>query len=247
VPFGETGPVTFSAEWDSIYEQRGQMSVWPWSDLVSIVMRYARPSGPSYRVLELGCGAGANVPFFMSLRADYYAIEGSPHMVAQLRKQYPQAEDRFVVGDFTREIPVPGAFDLIVDRSSLTHNCTGSILRGLQLAFDKLKPGGALVGIDWFSNQHSEMVYGDVVDDEHTRNNFSRGQFAGVGKVHFSDEAHLRSLLSAFDIKVMEHKILERREPGDGWRFAAWNFLAVKRREERDMQRHASTPVNKHG
>ena len=225
------GTVTFSTQWDSVYVNQGQMSIWPWSDLVSMVMRYARPTGPSYRVLELGCGAGANIPFFLSHRVDYHAIEGSPHMVARLKQQYPQVADRLIACDFTREIPFAGPFDLIVDRSSLTHNSTESIRQCLGLAFDRLNPGGAFVGIDWFSIQHSEMRYGEMVDDEHTRNNFSKGQFENVGKVHFSDETHLRFLLSAFDIEVMEHKTVEKREPADGGRFAAWNFLAVKGRE----------------
>ena len=87
------------------------MSIWPWSDLVSMVMRYARPSGASYRILELGCGAGANVPFFLSQQVDYYAIEGSAHMVAQLKERYSQVAEHFVVGDFTANIPFVGAFE----------------------------------------------------------------------------------------------------------------------------------------
>jgi SAM-dependent methyltransferase len=221
--------LTFSAEWNAAYQQGGQMSIWPWSDLVSMVMRYARPSGPSYRIVELGCGAGANVPFFLSLQADYYAIEGSTHMVARLKERYPQIADRFVAGDFTADIPFPGAFDLVVDRSSVTHDCTKSIQRCLKRVLDKLRPGGAFIGIDWFSTEHAEMSYGKVAEDEHTRADFERGQFAHLGKVHFSDESHLRFLLSDFDVEVLEHKIVDRREPADSSRFAAWNFLARKR------------------
>ena len=191
------------------------MSIWPWSDLVSMVMRYARPSGASYRILELGCGAGANVPFFLSQQVDYYAIEGSAHMVAQLKERYSQVAEHFVVGDFTANIPFVGAFDLIVDRSSVTHNCTRSIQQCLKLVRDKLKSGGAFIGIDWFSSANTEMGYGQIAEDEHTRNNFSKGQFANVGKVHFSDESHLRFLLADFIIEVLEHKTLERREPAD--------------------------------
>ena len=37
------------------------MSIWPWSDLVSYVMRYVPPNFAEFKVLELGCGAGANI------------------------------------------------------------------------------------------------------------------------------------------------------------------------------------------
>jgi SAM-dependent methyltransferase len=221
--------MTFSHEWDAVYRHGGQLSVWPWSDLVSMVMRYARPTGPAYRVAELGCGAGANIPFFLNLNVDYYAIEGSPHMVALLKGRYPQLADRLLAGDFTQDIPFPGPFDLIVDRSSLTHNSTRSIQRCLKIVYDKLKPGGAFIGIDWFSTEHSELPCGKIADDEYTRDNFSSGQFTQVGKVHFSDEKHLRFLLEDFNVEVMERKTVVRREPRDHWRFASWNFLAVKK------------------
>ena len=38
------------------------MSIWPWSDLVSYVMRYTKIN-ENYKVLEIGCGSGANIPF----------------------------------------------------------------------------------------------------------------------------------------------------------------------------------------
>jgi len=38
-----------------------------WSDLVSYVMRYGRPSGGSSKVLGAGFGAGANIAFSRAL------------------------------------------------------------------------------------------------------------------------------------------------------------------------------------
>lgn len=40
------------------------------------------------RVLELGCGAGANIPFFAAINAEYYGIEGSSTQVKRLQEQY---------------------------------------------------------------------------------------------------------------------------------------------------------------
>ena len=42
------------------------------------------------RVLELGCGPGANIPFFLSQGADYYAAEGSETIVVELQKKFPR-------------------------------------------------------------------------------------------------------------------------------------------------------------
>ncbi len=127
--------MAFSNEWDSLYQRGEQNSVWPWSDLVSYVMRYSCPpvGEEPFRVVELGCGAGANIPFFISLGVEYFGIEGSSAVVDRLQKRYPAMQDRIITGDFTLKIPFDGEFDLIVDRSSLTHNTTADIVHCLVL------------------------------------------------------------------------------------------------------------------
>ncbi|MGN5030804.1 hypothetical protein ACTFBV_20625 [Aeromonas rivipollensis] len=59
--------MAFSNEWDEQYKNNHHMSIWPWSDLVSSIYRYANPKNGYKRVLELGCGAGANIPLFCLL------------------------------------------------------------------------------------------------------------------------------------------------------------------------------------
>lgn len=179
-------------------------------------------------MLELGCGAGANIPLFMALGMDYYAIEGSPTIVKQLHDRYPSLAGNIACGDFTAIQPFPGQFDLVIDRSALTHNSTRAIIRGLNVAFDSLKPGGVFIGSDWFSINHSNARDGSSSEDAYTRTDYSTGQFAGVGQVHFSDEAHLRTLFSQFEIIFMEEKQSRRFEPKDAHLFAAWNIVAKK-------------------
>lgn len=220
--------MTFSREWDDIYRSAGHMSTWPWSDVVSYVMRYARPTGPDYRVLELGCGAGANIPFFQRLGVHYCGVEGSGHMVGQLRAAYPGLADSIVVGDFTRDIPFAGRFDLILDRGSLTHNTSASISAALGLLRGRLKPAGALIGIDWFSTAFSEYGRGEPAGDPHTQRNFTSGPLAHTGVVHFADRDHLLELLQRFTVMVLEHKTVRRELPADGYQYAAWNFVATK-------------------
>ena len=85
--------MSFSNKWDERYQENTHMSIWPWSDLVSLVM-HNKPPKEKFRVLELGCGAGANIPLFIALGADYYAVEGSQTIVNQLHKKFPQFKKR---------------------------------------------------------------------------------------------------------------------------------------------------------
>jgi SAM-dependent methyltransferase len=222
--------MAFSNQWDDRYRLQQQLSVWPWTDLVSYVMRYARPQSQEWRVLELGCGAGANIPFFQWLDVQYYAVEGSPNIVGQLAKKFPALKDRIATGDFTREIPFPGPFDLVVDRSSLTHNHTTDIKKTLSMIHSRLKPEGKFIGVDWFSTEHADFLMGEALEDSFTRNNFTSGQFADIGVVHFSTREHLLDLFAGYTIEILDHKIIRHDLPPTmAYKvFAAWNLVARK-------------------
>ena len=204
------------------------MSVWPWSDLVSYVMRYVNTRQSKFKVLELGCGAGANIPFFLSLSTEYYGVDGSQTIIKKLKKKFPNIEKNLVLGDFTKTIPFKHNFNLIVDRSSITHNSTKGIKNCLNMVYDKLKPNGFFIGIDWFSTEHFEYKNGCKYVDKFTRNGYRSGKFKQVGKVHFSNKKHLQELLNKFKIIKLEHKIIKTEIPNSKEKFASWNIVAKR-------------------
>jgi SAM-dependent methyltransferase len=223
--------MTFSSEWNELYARGAQNSVWPWSDLVSYVMRYSRPDRRPFRVLELGFGAGANIQFLLSIGADYYGIEGSAEAVGRVRERFRDSQNMTLAcGDFTKEIPFEGPFDLVIDRSSVTHNAVESIRRCIALVHARLRPGGKFMGIDWFSTANSDFLKGKNDGDYYSRLEFAQGQFKGVGRVHFADTQHLKRLLTSvgFDIERLEHKVVETAVPADAGLMAWWNFVVVK-------------------
>lgn len=187
-------------------------------------MRYARPT-PGMRVLELGCGAGPNVPFFLGIESEYRGIEGSEAAVEALRLRFPALAPHVAHADFTTGLIFPGPFDVILDRSAVTHNDGAAIERVLRSAKGALRKGGLYVGIDWFSSRHAEAQNGIAGADGRTRS-FDSGLFAGVGNVHFSDEAHMRELFAAFKLELLEEKSYERCEPQPAVTHATWNIVA---------------------
>lgn len=223
--------MTFAKEWDDQYRANAHMSIWPWSDLVAYVHRHAKPSAGFGRVLELGCGAGANIPFFKYLGVDYSSVEGSETAVARLRSQHPDLAGKIVQGDFTVELPVPGEFDLVVDRSSLISNTTQAMTRGLALAVSRMRRGGRFIAIDWFSDTHYVAKLGEAIDS-HTRHNFPEGsELGGLGPIHFCDKAHLIGLLEGAGLAVVliEHKTSTIESDQSRFTRAWWNLVAEKR------------------
>ena len=224
--------MTFSKEWEQSFSSNTHISVWPWSDVVSLVNQncksiISKPDGVN--VLELGCGAGPNIPFFEKIGFNYHAIEGSSTIVKRLHKKFPKFKDKILCGDFTREQPFNNKFDLILDRAALTHNNTNSIKFALNLVKQSLKKNALFIGIDWFSKNHSDSTKGIEIDDKYTRTNIMRGPFIGVGKVHFSNLSHMLELLHDFEIIFLEEKLSIHHKPISKYQFASWNFVARKK------------------
>lgn len=187
--------------WDQIYAEGRQMTRWPWSDLVALVKRHA-PDLVGKRVLELGCGPGANIPFFDAEGCEYMGVEAANVAI-------PPARGRVFRSDFTKIVFDQLQFDLICDRAAVVHNDEQGIRQTLAMALHALRPGGLYIGVDWFSAAHEDKT-----------------QFDGI-PVTLCSSAMLRELFAKFEILSMEHKVVDRHEPRRP-QFASWNIVARK-------------------
>ena len=218
----------FSTDWEACFAANTHLSIWPWSDLVSLCHRNCKDLfNNDSSVLELGCGIGANIPFFKFNGFNYHAIEGSRTAVKILHSRHPDLSDRVVCGDFTKGIEFKRQFDLVVDRAALTHNTTSSVKRALELVFSALRPGGVYVGIDWFSTGHSDFQLGNSVD-KFTKTDIPGGSFANLGRVHFSSKDHLEDLFSEFSIAYLAEKTRKELVGGSSVHFASFDIVARK-------------------
>jgi len=224
--------MTFSKEWNIRYENNTHMSVWPWAEVISHFMKFYDPKKSKINVLEVGCGAGANIPFFLSLKTKYFGIDGSKIIIKNLKKKFPEIKKNLVEGDFSKELPFNEKFDFIIDRSAVTHNSTQGIKNSLKLIHDKLEKNGKLICIDWFSTKHFEYKNGRKTKDIFTKNGYKIGEFGGklgdAGLVHFSNKHHILTLFKNFKILSLDEKIIRKNIPLEKQVFAAWNVVASK-------------------
>lgn len=217
----------FSNEWEEMYKTGAHDSVWPWTEVVALTKRYFRDK-EHLSVLELGCGAGANIPFFIAMGAEYYGIEGSMTQVEKLRARFPEQNVHLTRGDFTQSLVFDKTYDLVLDRSSITHNTTADIRKVISMAQNSLKKNGMFFCLDWFSvntNLADTEQYEKI--DGNTRV-YHEGYFNGLGNVHFSDKEHLLDLFSSMDIIELYEKKEERFLPKEAlncW----WSIVARKR------------------
>jgi len=100
--------------------------------------------GARGRVLEIGCGTGANFPFYTDAASEVIAIEPNPYMLERARKKVSAAGWPVEIRQAAAEqLPFEDAtFDTVVDTINM---CTiGDLPQALSEIKRVLKPGGQL-------------------------------------------------------------------------------------------------------
>lgn len=202
--------MTFSLAWDLCHAQGksapDNARYANFEKILDIFVTEAR------RMLELGTGNGSSIPYFAMRDFGYHGIEGSESAVQRVRQRYALG-DCVKAADFTKEIPFAGEFDLVVDRAAVPHNDLASIKNCIGLVYKALKPGGLFVSSDWFSTKHSEYKRGHQSGDPWTKDGYEDGQFAGVGKVHFSSQDEVIDLFKDFEGVFLQERVARRPAP----------------------------------
>lgn len=104
--------------------------------------RVAANPQPGTKLLDIGCGGGKDVAFFLNAGYDAWGIDSSPEMVRQAR-QSGLPRNRIIHGDIVSTHKLGGGFDLVYSRFAL-HYC-----RRINPAYKKIaslmKPGGRII------------------------------------------------------------------------------------------------------
>jgi SAM-dependent methyltransferase len=134
-------------EWETeVYARGRQVNRWPFSDLVSDVMNTtAGQDRSSLSVLELGCGTGNNVWFFLELGMNVCGLDISPTAIEIARQRVAELgfeQPDLRIGSITKLPWQDGAFDLVIDRSALPHLRIDEVSATVREVSRVLKPGG---------------------------------------------------------------------------------------------------------
>lgn len=212
---------------DIYIKGNNHLSVWPWSDIVSACSKIFKNADKKLKVLELGVGFGANIPFFLNHNCEYYGIEYSEYAVDFLKNKFPSLKNNLVVSDFSQEL-FGNNYDLIIDRASVIHADENQILKIVPMIFDSLNKGGYFIGVDWYSNEHSEYKNGDAHNgSEITRFNYKTGCFSDTGTISFVNKDFMLNLFKHFEIiDLINKKHINLLK--DNYSIDSWNIVARK-------------------
>lgn len=226
---------SFDRKWEeNIYSQGKQLNRYPFSDLVSYVMKlYAERlrSGETLRALELGFGGGNNIVFLATEGFETYGIEGSPSAQAFASRQIEDKglKAELKVGDFVR-LPYPdNFFNLVIDREAVYCNVPSAIQQTIHEVYRVLKQGGRFLTFMYSLEHGSRLSGGGKLVDANTYNDFVQGSFAGTGTTHFFSQEEILNYLKDFKIEFMKHLRVDSISPFKRNEYSEYHTCVRKR------------------
>ena len=220
--------------WDPIWEQIYQTREWgryPPEELIRFVARhfYSAPNRRDVRILELGCGAGANIWFLAREGFDAYGVDASRTAIdlAANRLREEGVTGNLTVGDvssltrFYSEL----RFDAVIDVTCLQHNDVRSCEAILAEVSVVLKPAGRLFSMLVASGSHGDETGREVEHGTYT--DIGEGPARGMGLCHFFPREELTYLFRGFcEVQI---GYCTRSIDGDGRWWKHWLIDGVKR------------------
>ncbi len=218
--------------WDPTWEQVFRLRDWgkyPPEELIRFVARhfFSAPNRNDVKILELGCGTGANLWFVAREGFDAYGIDGAPTGIAKAERRLSEDNLRvhLQVGDILslNEFYSPASFDAVVDVACLQHNRGESVRGILDGVLTVLKPQGKV-----FSMMIARGSYGDEGKgiEPDTFVEVAEGPLQGKGFVRFTSFDEVEQLFGRFSEVKIEYSVRSMNNRQQTYKH--WVIEAVK-------------------
>ena len=193
--------MSWDPTWEQVFRERG-WGRYPPEELIRFVARhyFRAPDRKAVRILEIGCGAGANLWFLAREGFSAYGLDGSPTAIEKARARL--AEDGLAASLSVGDALKPGdafpgtVFDAVLDIGCLVCNRLSEVEAILGEIWRTLRSGGRV-----FSMMPAEGTWGDGLGRKIEPGTFTEipeGPFAGLGVCHFFALDEVRRLFSPF-------------------------------------------------
>jgi SAM-dependent methyltransferase len=200
----QVNEVTWDPAWEQIFQSR-EWGKYPPEHVIRFIARnfYRVTDRSRIRLLEIGCGPGANVWFMAREGFTVSGIDGSSTAIQKARQRLTvegvTADLR--VGDFA-QLPWPDdSFEGVVENVSLYTNPWTSIQRALREVRRVLKPGAPFLS-SFFTDRTWGYGQGEMVEPDGFAN-IREGPLASAGFCLFLKRARVPDLFRDFsDVNV---------------------------------------------
>jgi SAM-dependent methyltransferase len=219
--------------WDPVWEEVFRSQAWgkyPGEELIRFVARnfYRAPDRAAIKLLELGCGPGANLWFCAREGFTTYGIDGSATAIKQsldrLNAEVPDWHGEVRVGDFCALPYGDDFFDALIDNEAVYCNDFDTSRAIYAEAARVLKPGGKL-----FVRTFATGTVGDGTGESlgHHAWHVTEGPLLGKGFARFTSESDIVDLLTPA-LQINSVDLLSWTVGGQAQTVREWIIIAEK-------------------
>lgn len=196
--------------WDPVWEEvftQQQWGKYPGEELIRFIARnfYRSPNRQEIKLLEVGCGPGANLWYMAREGFTVYGIDGSETAVKQaksrLDEECPGWGGEIRVGDILN-LPYPDHFfDAVIDNEAIYSNSFQNSIQIYQELARVTKVGGKI-----FSRTFATGCWGDGTGEKvgHRAYLVGEGPLHQKGYSRFTDYEEIPELIQGFSITEVQ-------------------------------------------
>jgi ubiquinone/menaquinone biosynthesis C-methylase UbiE len=217
--------------WDKIWEKVFNKHEWgkyPAESLIRFVARnlYAKDR-KQVKILEVGCGPGANIWYMAREGFNVYGIDGSETAIKNANDKMKNEgfKGELVVGDIENLPYLDSYFDAVVDNECLAHNPATKMPVILKEIKRVLKKGGLFYSRTFTDRTYRGRSYNKIRQYEF--NNASDGPFGGRGFFRLMSEAGVRNIYGSH-FEVISIDKLEYTNNNRLWKVSEWIIVCKK-------------------
>lgn len=193
--------------WEQIFSKK-EWGEYPPEDLIRFIKHNAKEALP--RILEIGCGPGANLPFLAKHASVLGGVDFSRTAVMLANQRMAQIsvantskiDLRF--GDLSLLPWDDCTFDIVVDIFALYANPTSKIRQALREAARVLSPGGLMYSKVWSTSNIDQYKLGVPDIEKGTFSNSYVGPCANMGVSHYFERSEIEELWCDAGFRILE-------------------------------------------
>jgi SAM-dependent methyltransferase len=188
--------------WDPIWEEifiNQEWGKYPGESLIQFIARnFYKSDRKKVRLLEIGCGTGANIWFMSREGFNVYGIDGSVKAVeiAQKRLEKELLKAELISGDIINMCYEHDSFDGIIDVECLCCNNIDNTRSILQNIYNVLKDGGLFYSRTFSDEMYIGEGYKALSKDEYT--DIKDGPLRNKGFIRLIDKSAINELYGQF-------------------------------------------------
>jgi SAM-dependent methyltransferase len=203
--------MSWNTDWDDIFE-KNEWGKYPPEDLIRFVGRnyYKVKDRSRVRILEVGCGPGANVWYVAREGFSAYGIDGSKVAIDRAKERFLKENltGHFAVGDIQSLPYEDNFFDAVIDIECIYTNSLADTKKIFSEIIRVLKPEGKFYSKAFMVGMAGDGKGSESTGEKNTYRNIREGPLSNFsGTQRFISKEDIHTLYSPFRIDSIDYVI----------------------------------------